>query len=114
MSGQTHEFRADGSIEVSGAEMVYDANKAVNACAYSDAAQRSVGRSGALSDTRAKLAAREAQTTKMSKQQLKALKFQRMMHAKFGKEVESQLQADDDHEGSAERQSVAYAGGITK
>merc|ERR1719387_1478585 len=42
ISGQTHEFRADGSIEVSGTEMVYDANKAMNACAYSEAAQQSL------------------------------------------------------------------------
>ena len=37
-----------------------------------------------------------------------ALAFQQRMQAQFGKEVESQLQADDDHSASAFRDSATY------
>jgi len=36
-----------------------------------------------------------------AKRQMKALKFQQMMQAKFGKEVENQLEADDDQNEAA-------------
>ena len=44
----------------------------------------------------------------MSKAQMKALKFQQMMQAKFGKEVENQLEADDDQDASAFREDLYY------
>ena len=39
---------------------------------------------------------------------MKAIKFQQMMQAKFGKEVENQLQADDDHSASAFREDQYF------
>ena len=113
ISGQTHEFRADGSIEVSGEAAVYDAKKAANATSYSAASQASLGgksmsQTGALSNTDAIAAQRQAQAQAMSKQQMKALKFQQMMQAKFGKEVENQLEADDDQDAAAINTSAYF------
>ena len=101
VSGQTHEFAADGSIEVSGTDIVYDAKKAANATSYSADKQASLGgksqaQTGALSNTSAVAKAREEAAAAEARRQAKALKFQQMMQAKFGKEVENQIDADDD------------------
>ena len=112
ISGQTHEFRADGSIEVSGEQAVYDAQAAANATSYSSASQKSLASSdagrGALSNTAGVAAQRQQAADQMSKAQMKALKFQQMMQAKFGKEVENQLEADDDQDASAFREDLYY------
>jgi len=66
------------------------------------------GASGANSNTDAAAKARQAQADAIAKQQMKALKFQQMMHAKFGKEVENQLEADDDQNEAAVNTSTYY------
>ena len=113
ISGQTHEFRADGSIEISGEEAVYDAKKAANATSYSASAQASLGgksaaQTGALSDTSAVAKQREEAAAAEARRQAKALKFQQMMQAKFGTEVENQLDADDDHTAAAINTSTYF------
>lgn len=114
ISGQTHEFRADGSIEVSGEEAVYDAKKAASATSYSASAQaslggKSMGQTGALSNTSAVAKQREEAAAAEARRQAKALKFQQMMQAKFGKEVENQLEADDDQDAAAANTSTYFA-----
>jgi hypothetical protein len=111
VSGQTHEFAADGSIEVSGSEIVYDAKRAVSASSYSEAKQRSLGASssGALSNTSAVAQQRQAMADAEAKRQMKALAFQQQMQAKFGTEVENQLEADDDQNAAAKNKSAYYA-----
>jgi len=110
VSGQTHEFAADGSIEVSGVDIQYDAKAAANATSYSAGSQASSGKSGALSNTDAVAKARQAQADAEAKRQMKALKFQQMMQAKFGKEVENQIDEDDDQDAAAVNTSTYYAG----
>jgi hypothetical protein len=90
ISGQTHEFRADGSIEVSGTDMVYNAKAAANATSYSEASQKSLGgktmaQTGALSNSKSVAEQRQAAAMAQSQQQqAKALKFQQMMEARNG------------------------------
>merc|ERR1712196_486938 len=46
ISGQTHEYAADGTIEVSGTDIIYDAKKAANATSYSADKQQSLAGQG--------------------------------------------------------------------
>ena len=113
ISGQTHEFAADGSIEVSGVDAVYDAKKAANATSYSADAQASLGgksmsQTGALSNADAVAKARREAADAEARKQAKALKFQQMMQAKFGQEVENQIDADDDQDAEAVNTSTYF------
>ena len=86
ISGQTHEFAADGSIEI-GSGQAYDATAAANATSYSAANQASLGgkspsQTGALSNTDAVSKQRQEAAAAEARRQAKALKFQQQMQAK--------------------------------
>ena len=51
---------------------------------------------------------REEAAAAEARRQAKALKFQQMMQAKFGTEVENQLDADDDHTAAAINTSTYF------
>ena len=115
IAGQSAEFAADGSKIVDDGssdyqvtKLGYNATAAANATSYTAANQGSLGgkttaQTGNLSDTSAVAQTRSAAAEAEAKRQAKALKFQQQMQAHFGKEVESQLQADDDHNAAAFR-----------
>lgn len=65
ISGQTHEYAADGSIEISGTEIVYDDKKAANATSYSADKQQSLAGQG---PTAAQIADREARMAEAARQ----------------------------------------------
>ena len=133
VSSQSHEYAADGTTEgaTSGGMPTYDAKAAASASPYDAEKQRSLSGGGGGGGGGARLEADRAlarsaahnsstrherafntettdeATAKAHAQAMKAQRFQQMMHAKFGREVESQLQADD-YDDADERTSVGY------
>ena len=118
IAGQSAEFAADGSKIVNDGssdyqvtKLDYNATAAANATSYTAANQASLGgktraQTGALSNTATVAQTRSAAAEAEAKRQAKAVAFQQQMQSKFGKEVESQLQADDDHGAPAVRAST--------
>ena len=81
----------------------------VGASAQASLGGKSAAQTGALSDTSAVAKQREEAAAAEARRQAKALKFQQMMQAKFGKEVENQLEADDDQDAAAVNTSTYFA-----
>eukprot|EP00325_Prymnesiales_sp_UTEX-LB-985_P015052 CAMPEP_0174754688 /NCGR_PEP_ID=MMETSP1094-20130205/105868_1 /TAXON_ID=156173 /ORGANISM="Chrysochromulina brevifilum, Strain UTEX LB 985" /LENGTH=520 /DNA_ID=CAMNT_0015960567 /DNA_START=14 /DNA_END=1577 /DNA_ORIENTATION=- len=64
ISGQTHEYAADGTIEVSGVDIVYDAKKAANATSYSADKQQSLAGQGPTKEQIANAERRKAEAAR--------------------------------------------------
>lgn len=132
VASQSHEYAADGTIEGATDDdsgLGYDSCAAASASPYDLEKQRSSGGGGGGGGARLEadraltasaahnastrhIRATNTQSTddatrKANAQAMKALKFQQMMQAKFGQEVESQLQADD-YDDAEERVSIGY------